>query len=594
MYIFFIVYLGIAKTDTYYEQAEKLLENFYEADLAEIDSLLEQSFRPSFKAYDTLFELYLFGDLEKKISRNYTLASKYLNKALSLHSSKAFFSAAVLFQEILLTTEFEEIESIITLPMTTIKSLKTKHSGHDLLEISFYSAVKECFLSKSQTPPSFIQKSILDESKQFNLYPVFDYDDCSFDRSLTFAAISQAFYARDYIEELGKPQDKIKQEDLEKDIAYGEENEKVISLYSKYFDNNQNSAGMANLGQNYLHGNNIFGISPDYNEALNYFSKSLDLGNDKVAADLGKMYLKGLGVEKNVTKALEFFEIAAEQGSVDAMRQLSVIYQKGKIVEKNDTKAFKYAETAAELGDIQSINNVGVYYLYGIGVEIDTEIGIEYIELAADYGSPAAKYNLACAYYNGDFVDVDYWKAFDLSMQVVYAAQQDNYMNLGYQRFKRGDYKGAYLYFLFASNLGYLEASKSIVFMFSRGLTGNKCKLGEEYCKGVYLYKGVLRNDSFSFTNMAKLLYVGGDNLEANYTEAFRYFSAAPGTGETLFNIAYMTEHGLGVVKDYDKAKEMYNSIIIKSDSKQIDSYAKYPAYFSLFFLHLKNLLDIS
>ena len=594
MYIFFIVYLGIAKPDTYYQQAEKLLENFTEADLGEIDSLLEQSVHPSHKAYDTLFDLYLFGDLDKKISRNYTLASKYLNKALSLHSSKAFFSAAVLFQELLLTTEFEEIESLITLPIATIKSLKTKHNGHDLLEISFYSAVKECLLSKSSSPPSFIQKSIIDESKQFNLYPVFDYDDCSFDKSLTFAAISQAFYARDYIEELGKTKDKIKQEDLEKDIAYGEENEKVISLFTKHYDNNQNSFGMANLGQNYLHGNNLHGINPDYNEALNYFSKSLDLGNDRAAADLGKMYLKGLGVEKNVTKALEYFETAAEQGSVDAMRQLSVIYQKGKLTEKNYTKAFKYAETAAELGDVQSINNVGVYYLYGIGVEEDIQTGIEYIELAADFGSPAAKYNLACAYYNGEFVDVDYRKAFDLSMEVVYSAQQDSYMSLGYQRFKLGDYKGAYLYFLFASSLGYLEASKSIAFMFNRGLTGNKCKLGKEYCKGVYLYKGVLRNDSFSFTNMAKLLYVGGDSLTANYSEAFRYFNAAPPTGETLFNIAYMTEHGMGTEKDYGKAKEMYNGIISKSDLMQIDTYAKYPAYFSLFLLHLKNLLDIS
>jgi TPR repeat protein len=479
-----------------------------------------------------------------------------------------------------------------------------------LLEVSYFASVYECLLLKDVEVPEMLRPRLEDfhlkkndeeddlEDYEFRdnvqwemIYPVMELKNCGFDRSLTYSAISQAFYARDFIEDLGRPPHEITLDSLDSELSYGNDSQEMLTKVDKIYSSYKYSKGIENLGQEYLHGNNLLGIEPNYEEALNYFSKSVDLGNPAATANLGKMYLKGLGVDQNTTKGMEYLEQAAEAGSLDALRQLSVVYQRGEVVPRNKTKAFDYAKKAADKGDVQSLNNIGVYYLEGIGVEADPVLGVAYIERASDLGSPAAMYNLATIYFNGDHREIDLELAFELSLKVIHSAQQDGYMEKAYERYKTKDFEGAFLYFLFAESLGYIEASKSIAYLLEKDLKTFTCKSGMFYCLGRHLFRGVLKMDSFSYVHLADLMYYGKYGHPSDYSNALLFYSLSPNSGESLFHMAYMLENGLGTEKDEERALKLYNKIIELSQSRQIDSFAKFPAGLSKFFLLFKQFL---
>lgn len=613
MYLILLFSITYSLPDLNYQEAESRLKSFKSLeDLNEIELLLDNSRRPGLKVFDSLFEIFFFGDLDKGVNRNFTKAAKYLNKGLKYKSSKAVYSASVIYQQVLISEDFNEMEQLIEIPELSTDGLRARHDGHDLLEISFYAAVYECLLLEDNEIPEIlknekkdvnetteVEEEEEDEDDEYDwmdndwqmIYPVMEEEYCGFDRSLVYSAISQAYYARDFIEDLGRPPHEITQESLISDISYGSESQELLTKIDKLYSNYKFTKGIENLGKEYLHGNNLLGIDQNYDEAFNYFSKSIDLGSETAAANIGSMYLKGLGVEQNTTKGIEYLEQAAESGSLDALRQLSVTYSRGEIVPKNKTKAFLYAKKAADLGDVQSINNIGVYYLEGMGVEKNEALGVDYIEKASDLGSPAAMYNMATVYYNGDHRKVDLELSFELSLQVIHAAQQDGFMKKAYDRFKQGDYQGSFLYFLFAESLGYEEASKCIAYLIEKQLYVPICRRGAYYCLSRHLFKGVLHSDKYSFTHLADILYYGKYNSPVDYKSALNFYSLSPNSGQNLFNMAFMLGHGLGTEVDLERAHLLYRKIIELSKKGDIDKYAQYPAAISLYFSEIKSFL---
>ena len=71
---------------------------------------------------------------------------------------------------------------------------------------------------------------------------------------------------------------------------------------------------------------NGYGVSQDYSEALRWFRKSAEQGNDAGQNNLGYMYLNGYGVSKDYTEAVKWYRKAARQGlekAKDHLRDLN-------------------------------------------------------------------------------------------------------------------------------------------------------------------------------------------------------------------------------------------------------------------------------
>ena len=110
--------------------------------------------------------------------------------------------------------------------------------------------------------------------------------------------------------------------------------------------------------------------------------------------NLGVMYEKGKGVEKNLSKAKKWFQFAAEQGLAKAQYSLGLIYGKGKGVDKNYNKAIKWMTLAADQGNGKAQTNLGWMYETGKGVPRDTQKALSLYQLASDQGLAKAQEKL--------------------------------------------------------------------------------------------------------------------------------------------------------------------------------------------------------
>lgn len=76
----------------------------------------------------------------------------------------------------------------------------------------------------------------------------------------------------------------------------------------------------------------------------------VELGDERAAFLLGKMYLDGNGVVPNATEAMRLYRIAAARGHTDAMISIAGIYQGGINFHQNSKLANLWFERAAKLG----------------------------------------------------------------------------------------------------------------------------------------------------------------------------------------------------------------------------------------------------
>ena len=68
-----------------------------------------------------------------------------------------------------------------------------------------------------------------------------------------------------------------------------------------------------------------YGVTQDYSQAKNYYTKSCDLDNGLGCSNLGRMYQKGEGVRYNKTTAKEFFGKACDLGFQDGCNNYKIL-----------------------------------------------------------------------------------------------------------------------------------------------------------------------------------------------------------------------------------------------------------------------------
>ena len=576
--------------------ALNLLENSHTINYKEVISLLQfsaESGNP--EAYTKLGELYLLGFPEEngQIYYNYKEAYQYFIKGANLESSNSRFFLHIIYQENLLTDEFQNITEIIDSNEIRLNMIKGLRMNKDLFALSHISAVTQCVNSKNISIPEFLERSIYESIGPALKFPFLNSIECNISRDLVYLAMLEARKAVDHIQRKGKIEHDLKRIDLELNNAFGEEGEKILSLFAKQFEEHSITMGFTSIGETYMFGDNALGINKNPEEGLKYFEKALEMGDTNAAAVLGTLYTQGIGVEANYSRAYEYLEKAIAGGSVQAMISMGLLYRNGNGVTRNYTKAFEYTKMASDSGNIESLSNLAVFYLNGEGVERNLEKAVEYMKKAAGTGFYGAKFNLGLLHIDGEGVEKSQEKAFQFFTEVIYQGKRDGYVNKAYKYFRKGNMRSAYLSYVIASALGYQSARLSLAYMYDKALTGNKCLLGKEYCIGTYLFKSIIHdNDQWANEQLAKILYNGGNFFASDYEKAHKFYLNAPPSGEVLFALGYMYEEGLGCEKNYDKALEYYESIISQAETSGIDPGASYPAMIAKYKLKSKMILN--
>lgn len=88
----------------------------------------------------------------------------------------------------------------------------------------------------------------------------------------------------------------------------------------------------------------------DYTQAARHWMKLAHQGDADAQTGLGKLYMRGWGVEKNERTALNLFSEAARQGDSKAMFELGRAYEKGYGVPKDTQKAKEWYEFSNRAG----------------------------------------------------------------------------------------------------------------------------------------------------------------------------------------------------------------------------------------------------
>ena len=150
-------------------------------------------------------------------------------------------------------------------------------------------------------------------------------------------------------------------------------------------------------------------------------------GNTVAKYRLGKMYLKGDEIEKDISAALQCLSQAAEDGNEFAEYLLGKTYLKGEDVELDTAKAETYLRRAAGRGNKYAAYTLGKALLDGDILEQDIFAAIRYLKQAADVGFKPAQYVLGKLYYKGEGAEQDLKKALE-----YLAKAADEYPNAAY------------------------------------------------------------------------------------------------------------------------------------------------------------------
>ena len=288
------------------------------------------------------------------------------------------------------------------------------------------------------------------------------------------------------------------------------------------------AAAQFKLGWMYANG---LGMSKDYLQAVNWYSKAAEQEFAEAQFWLGVMYENGYGVTKDFSKALRLYVKAAAHGdenatialedrhskieqayddgdyktardlalsiSDDAYAQffLGEMYLKGKGVDRNLDEAVNWYRKAAEQGDAPAQSELGILYYYGVGMQQDYEQAAYWNHKAAEQGDAVAQCNLGHMYEYGEGLDKDYEQA-------------------------------AYWYH-------------------------NAAEQGEVIAQ----------------FNLGRMYYFG-NGVAKNYTEAVNWFNNAAEQGERMsqYNLGVMYEHGNGVTKNINEARKWYEKAAAQGD----------------------------
>ncbi|MCF7923499.1 MAG: sel1 repeat family protein [Candidatus Izimaplasma sp.] len=161
----------------------------------------------------------------------------------------------------------------------------------------------------------------------------------------------------------------------DKDLA------KAIKLYND-LQKLGNSFAMYKIGRFYLQGK---GLKKNLNNGYKWLNKALSKGNllamnyfrligSRAKEDIRsttEIYKQALGAIKKEQKqvALSLLEIAAKEGLVEACFTLYRMYLTGKLVKKDEAQAFKQLLKYQDLNDKDLYYEIGMCYEKGIGVD---------------------------------------------------------------------------------------------------------------------------------------------------------------------------------------------------------------------------------
>lgn len=147
--------------------------------------------------------------------------------------------------------------------------------------------------------------------------------------------------------------------------------------------------------------------------AVKLFVEAASGGITVAKYKLGKMFLNGDGVEKDIPKAIEWLKQAAVEENEFAEYALGRLYLQGNEIEKDTITAEKYLLKSVRHENKYAAYLLGKEYLSGENFRKDVEKAVEYLKFAAEKDFEPAEYILGKEYLRGENFPKDVQRAIE-------------------------------------------------------------------------------------------------------------------------------------------------------------------------------------
>ncbi len=314
-----------------------------------------------------------------------------------------------------------------------------------------------------------------------------------------------------------------------------------------------NGFAMHDLAKMYLSG---LGCDKDETKAQEWFGKTYDAfikaeltvkKKDYLQYRIGKLFSFGYGVEQDYTQAASWYRKAVSVGNPFAAYSLGSLYHRGQGVIKDDEKAYELYRMAAE-----HPKTPNAYAAYELGRMCKNGIGTDPNELASEKW-----YSIA---YKG-FIEIEKSMADD---KLYYRLGQMNLNGVGTEM----DIRQAKTYFEKSAKLENLDALYALGKLYL-------CRDTDDYSPDKaleYLLQAAKRGHEYAQYTLGKL-FLKGDIVPKNIAYALRWLEEAVDKGNQYaeYLLGKTLLFGEDAEQDLPRAEDL-----LKHSSEQGNRYAKY------------------
>lgn len=314
------------------------------------------------------------------------------------------------------------------------------------------------------------------------------------------------------------------------------------------------------LGRMFLRGE---GVQQSFDKALIWFGRGISNGDPVSLHGMGLMYLEGLGVPKNPSKAAEYFKASADQDNKDAQVALGRMFlDQGEL-----SSAGRYFEFAGRHHHIEAWYHIAELSDQGVGRERSCSTATYYYKLVAERAEAV----------HSSFTEANQaYIAGDTELALV------EYMMAAEQGYESGQANVAYLLDQEKSNLRIPEiASAALPFKQPR----RSSVLQNAALALIYWTRSAKQMNIDSMVKMGDY-YLKGIGTNADMEKAAACYTTASEShlsAQALYNLGWMHENGIGLTQDFHLAKRYYDQALETNEEAYL------PVTLSLFKLRLRS-----
>lgn len=313
------------------------------------------------------------------------------------------------------------------------------------------------------------------------------------------------------------------------------------------------------IGRMYMRGE---GVNQSYEKAKAWFDRGKTYGDAQSQYGLGLMLLNGLGVEQNVKLAIALFRSAADQNSTPARVQLGRLF-----LDQGEEEDFRLASTnfelAAAYGNIEAYYYLGEMAFHGVGQERERmcSIALHNYKVVVEKAEPlVSSWHEANEAYEAGAYDLAYLHYLSTAEQGYEAAQN----NLAYMLDTQRDRTSWWIKLQGPARSLLLTNSEQALVYWTR--SSRQSNVDATVKMGDYYYYGI-----------------GADADVKKAVQCYTGASEFSQSAQALFNLGWMHENGVGLKQDFHLAKRYYDAAL------EINKEAYLPVTLSLLKLRVRS-----